>query len=162
MKRRTLLQAGIAGGALLAIGGIALVAGRDAERDRATVVRAVVPAILDGALPDGGDARLAAIDRCTHSVGVAVSQLAPSAQQELAQLFALLASAPGRIALARVDTPWERAGTTEVAAFLEAWRNHRIMLFRTGYVALHKLVLGSWYADEASWAAIGYDGPLPL
>jgi hypothetical protein len=162
MDRRTLLKAGAAGGALLAIGGVALVAGRDPDADRARVMGAVVPSILDGALPEPADERAAAVRRCVGGVGVAVSQLAPASRRELARLFALLAAPPGRRLLAGVRADWPDATPAEVAAFLEDWRLHRVALFRAGYGAMHDLVLGSWYADPASWSAIGYGGPLAL
>ena len=57
---------------------------------------------------------------------------------------------------------WPDAPTAEVAAFLEAWRRHRATLLRSGYAALHDLVLGTWYADRDAWAAIGYPGPPSL
>jgi hypothetical protein len=46
-----------------------------------------------------------------------------------------------------------------VADFLQSWRKHRLAMPQTAYLALHDLVLGSWYADPSSWAAIGYPGP---
>ena len=48
----------------------------------------------------------------------------------------------------------------QVSAFLQDWRLHRLGLLRTAYHALHDLVLGAWYAQPASWEAIGYPGPL--
>ena len=162
MKRRSLLKAGLAGGALLAVGGAALFIGRDPQRDRALILGAVVPALLDGALPVEAPARAAAIERVVDGVGVAIGLLAPSAQTELERLFTLLALAPGRRLLAGVATEWARAPIDEVAAFLEGWRNHRSALFRAGYAAIHDLVLGTWYADESAWSGIGYAGPLAL
>jgi hypothetical protein len=162
MKRRTLLKAGLAGGALLAVGAASILVGRDPLQDRATVMRAVAPAMLDGALPREPAARSAALERSLAAVDAAIASLAPSAQAELGQLFALLASAPGRRLLAGVAAPWESADIDQVAAFLASWRGHRLALFKTGYAALHDLVLGSWYADPSTWAAIGYPGPLKL
>ncbi|RPH45832.1 MAG: hypothetical protein EHM87_04795 [Burkholderiales bacterium] len=163
MRRRTLLKAGLVGGALLAAaGGAAIVANRDPHRDRDAVLGAVVPALLDGALPSGGALREAAVRRCTDGVVAAIAGLAPSSQAELAQLFALLGSAPGRRLLAGVHDDWHVADTAQVGAFLQSWRQHRFDLFRGGYAALHDLVIGTWYADPDAWPAIGYAGPLPL
>jgi hypothetical protein len=162
VQRRTILKLGVAGGALLAAGGIAIFAGRDPVRDRRTVLSAVVPVILDGAIPDRDPGRLEAVGRGVAGVETAISQLAPATQRELDQLFALLASAPGRSLAAGVSGSWETADPVEVAAFLERWRGHSIALFQSGYHALHDLVTGSWYADESTWSAIGYGGPLRL
>jgi hypothetical protein len=162
LRRRTVLKLGLTGGALLAAGGVAIVAGRDRLRDRRTVLSAVVPVILDGAIPDSEPGRSSAVARGVAGVETAISQLAIPTQRELDQLFALLASAPGRTLLAGVRAPWDSAQPTEVAAFLERWRGHPLALCRSGYHALHDLVTGSWYADEATWPGIGYDGPMPL
>lgn len=35
----------------------------------------------------------------------------------------------------------------------------RFDLLKSGYAALHDLILGTWYAQPESWAAIGYPGP---
>lgn len=161
--RRTFLKAGLLGGALLAAGGLAaLVAGRDADADRRQVLSAVIPAVLDGALPDEPQARAAAVARCADGVDAAIAGLPPAARQEAAQLFALLAIPPSRYALAGVRSSWDAASQEEAAAFLERWRVHPIALMRSGYGALHDLTLAAWYADESTWESIGYPGPLNL
>lgn len=162
MRRRTLLKIGLAGTALLAAGGVAILAGRDAGRDREAVLGAVAPVLLEGAIPAAGEARTAALRRTVAGVSVAIAQLAPSAQEELAQLFALLGSAPGRRLLAGLADDWPHAPAAHVAAFLEDWRLHRLATLRAGYGALHDLVLGTWYADPSTWPDIGYGGPLHL
>jgi hypothetical protein len=163
MRRRTLLKAGLAGGALLAAaGGVAIVAGRDARDDRKAVLAAVVPALLDGALPAAVAERDAAVRRCIDGVVAAIAGLAPASQTELEQLFTLLATTPGRRLLAGVPHAWKDADVAMVGAFLQSWRRHRFALFRGAYAALHDLVIGTWYADDAAWPGIGYAGPLPL
>jgi hypothetical protein len=159
LQRRTVLKLGLAGGALLAAGGIAIVAGRDAVHDRRAVLGAVVPVILAGAIPVDGPQHASAVQRSIAGVETAIAQFPAPTRRELDQLFALLGSAPGRSLLAGVSRPWDSADAGEVAAFLERWRSHSLSLFKTGYHALHDLVTGTWYADEATWAAIGYDGP---
>jgi hypothetical protein len=89
----------------------------------------------------------------------AIDGLPATTRRELDQLFGLLASHPGRW-LAGLD--WERATSEQVAAFLQRWRTSSFDLFVVGYQAMHDLVLGAWYADPSSWAAIGYPGPPKL
>lgn len=163
MQRRTLIKTGLAGAALLAAaGGASSWWRQDPVKQQATVLHALIPALLEGALPQSGAARSAAITETAQTVQQAIVRLAPSAQQELAQLFALLASTPGRRLLAGVPVPWEDTSVAQVNAFLQSWRTHRSGLMRSGYGALHDLVLGSWYAEPAHWAAIGYPGPRSL
>lgn len=162
MHRRTVLKAGVAAGVLLAAGGTAAwLAGRDPVEDRRTVLAAVIPVLLGDALP-AADARAAALRQALAATEAAIAGLAPAARDELARLFALLALAPTRLALAGVSQPWHAAPPEAVAGFLQRWRGHRLALLQAGYHALHDLVTGPWYADAANWPAIGYPGPPQL
>jgi hypothetical protein len=160
LQRRTFLKVGLAGGALLAAGGAASwLARRDAAADRREVLGAVIPAMLDGAVPAAEPQRQAAIEKTRVDVEAAIAALAPAAQDELAQLFALMAIAPTRLVLTGIARPWHEAGIAEVSAMLQSWRTHRLALLRGAYHGLHDLITAGWYADEARWAAIGYPGP---
>jgi hypothetical protein len=169
--RRTFLVAGLAGGATLAVAWWLRGANeRGAPRGVPTplsaldpaapaIIAAIVPVMLDGALPADPAAREAAVTETVANVAHAVSGLAPGAQHELAELFALLGLAPTRIALTGVKTTWADASPAAVAAFLERWRTSRWTLLRSAYDALHQLVLAAWYGNPGSWPAIGYPGP---
>jgi hypothetical protein len=165
MKRRTVLKVGLAGGALLAAGGVAwrlrAPTAPDAWRARALpVLRAVAPALLAGALPAEPAARAPALDGALERTLATIEGLPPATRTELAELFGLLDSAPGRW-LAGVDA-WDTATPDTVAVFLQRWRTHSFDLFQVGYHALHDLVLGPYYAEPATWEAIGYPGPIAL
>jgi hypothetical protein len=168
--RRRFLQAGLAGAAVLAIaGGVAWFRRRLAHAaaapalaaDARDVVRAIVPSMLAGALPEGAG-RAIAIDETVDGVDRAIAGLLPSARAELAQLFALLTSGVGRRAFAGVPAAWREATRGEVDAFLAAWQQSGWALKRTAYDALHQLVIAAWYANPRSWPAIGYPGPPEL
>ena len=165
--RRRFLQAGLAGAAALSIaGGIAWFRRRvDAAAtapvlggEARDVVRAIVPSMLAGALPQGAD-RATAIDETVAGVEHAIAGLPPAARAELAQLFALLTLGAGRRAFAGVPTAWRDAPREEVDAFLASWQASTWSLKRTAYDALHQLVIAAWYANPRSWPAIGYPGP---
>ncbi|MDP2821319.1 MAG: hypothetical protein Q8O52_01380 [Sulfuritalea sp.] len=171
--RRQFIKTGIAGGLLLAAAAIfqkpldragkqALVAGNPLDPSLRTVIQAVAPVILQGAFPAAGADRAAALERITKGVGLAVARLGAAAQQEVAELFALLAFAPTRIAVAGVSASWDQASVAEIESFLRHWQYSRLDLLKSGYQALHDLVLGAWYADPSTWAAIGYAGPPAL
>jgi hypothetical protein len=174
IARRRFLVVGIAGGAALAAAywlherrGSPPVAATGApasglDPDAQAIMTAIVPALLDGALPAEPHARAAAVGETVGEVALAISGLPPAAQQELAGLFALLAFAPARIALARVPSPWTEAPPAAISAFLERWRNSGWKLQRSAYDALHQLVFAAWYGNPRSWPAIGYDGPPAL
>lgn len=162
--RRRLLKAGLAGSLALACAG-ALRANpgyRAAAADTPLevldagdreVLAAIVPAILAGTEgPRQVDAVVASVDR-------AVAGLPPHLQREVRQLFALLGFAPARRLLAGVRRPWREATAEEVADFLRQWRASRFALLQQAYLALHELVMASWYARPDAWPAVGYPGP---
>jgi hypothetical protein len=45
-------------------------------------------------------------------------------------------------------------------ASLRGWQRSRLALRRQGFAALRNLAFFGWYAEESSWGAIGYAGPL--
>ncbi|WP_070313157.1 hypothetical protein [Janthinobacterium sp. HH107] len=169
MRRRSFLKLGVLGACALAAGGAAyrLVrgpapAGRFVlDGEARAALAAIVPAMLGSALPQEAPARAAALDGAIAGVDTAIHGLPLAAQQEVQDLFGLLALAPARRFVAGVKDGWHAADPAQVAAFLQAWRTHRLATLQTAYLALHDLILGAWYADAAHWAAIGYPGPLP-
>ena len=163
MDRRTLLKSTVFGAVALAGAGlVATITGRDPAADREQVLRALAPAILAGALAPDGPSRVADLDRALGGVRQAVAALPPAVRTDLDQLFGLLAAPPTRLALAGLTAGWDAVTPQQAADFLARWRDHRVTLFRAGYQALRDLVLAAWYADEASWAAVGYPGPPDL
>jgi hypothetical protein len=167
LSRRTFIAAGILGAAALAATRfIPRAPGpphdpslRALDADAATIVAAIVPAMLAGALPDERAARAAAARETVAAVDATILGLPPRAQRELDELFALLASLPGRVALAHTTASWSAMSETDTQAFLERLRGSRWTLLRAAYDALHQLVLASWYGNPRAWAAIGYGGP---
>jgi hypothetical protein len=170
ISRRTFITTGL-------LGAIALAAARwlrgphappgDAslgalDADAQAILQAIVPVLLAGALPVATEAKRAAIAETVRGIDVAVSGLAPSAQDELRQLFALLALPPARLAIARVSEPWDRASEADVRACLDRFRTSSLTLLRSAYGALHQLTFAAWYGNAASWSRIGYPGPPEL
>jgi hypothetical protein len=171
ITRRTLLKAGLAGGAALLLarwlytttsapstiveGGPAL------KPDARAIIAAIIPVLLEGALPGGaeeGSARAEALVAAEQ----AIAGLPPATRKELDQLFSLLALAPTRCLVAGVWTPWPEATQESIASFLARWRDSRFALLRSAYGALDQIVLGAWYGNPRAWPAIGYAGPPSL
>jgi hypothetical protein len=169
-SRRQFLKAGLAAGVVLAgAGWIASRRGRGPvpglhwlDERSAAIVTALVPVLLEGALPATGPERAEAIRETVEAFDRAVSGLAPAVQEEIAQLFSLLALAAGRFVVAGVRSAWAEATRDEIAAFLSRWRTSRFGLLRSGYQALAQLVLAAWYGNSRSWAGIAYPGPPSL
>lgn len=165
MRRRSFFKLGLLGACTVAAGGAAyrlVHTGSPLRRfelggEARAALAAIVPVMLGSALPPGAPALARAID----GVRAAILSLPLAQQGEVQDLFGLLALAPARRFVAGVEGGWRNAAPRQVAAFLQAWRLHRFATLQTAYLALHDLILGAWYADSASWAAIGYPGPMP-
>ncbi len=158
--RRDFLKLGVGSAVLLGAFGVASrFVGRHAVDDRREVLRGVIPAVLDGALPSAPEQRAHAISAALADVEATIAGLPPATQDELAKLFLALAAAPSRLLLAGLAKPWTEASAEEVAEVLQGWRTHRLTLLQSAYHAFHDLILGAAYADETRWADIGYPGP---
>lgn len=123
------------------------------------MIAAVARGLLTDSLPADPAANAVALVAAVRGVDVAVAGLPPGVQGEIQQLFGLLQFPLTRGFAAGVWTSWGDASTAQVAAFLSRWRYSGVALLRSGYQALHQLVMASWYGNSASWARIGYPGP---
>ena len=146
-SRRSFLKIGVAGAFTLAAGG-------------AVYRLAYPPALHRFALEGGAQAVLLAIIPAMLGPVLPELGLPLSTQQEVQDLFGLLALGPARRLLAGVGGSWEQADPRQVSAFLQSWRTHSLHTLQVAYQALHDLIIGAWYADPSSWERIGYPGPL--
>lgn len=168
MQRRSLLKLGLASAVVLAVGGAALatlkpgwVQGKltPAGRDLFSAIgRAMLEGTLPAAAPDSESALAGLLDR----VEVLVAGLAPHAQAELSQLLAILASGPGRLALAGLNADWPTASVPEVQQALQSMRTSAVSLRQQAYHALHDIITGAYFSEPATWPLLGYPGPTPL
>lgn len=166
--RRQFLKVGASGALLLSTARVARArptGGGEAAAPAAldggarAIVLAIIPVLLAGALPVERHARAKRIAATADGVALAVAALPPHAQADLDDLFLLLGFAPTRWLLAGVRSPWDEAPAGEIAGFLERWRASGWALKQQAYQALHDLVIGTFYAEPASWPTIGYPGP---
>lgn len=170
MQRRTLLGLGIAGSAVLALagGGAWLLRSAPAWRqgrlspDGARVVRAIARAVLEGSLPAAADVQAAALDAHLVRMHDTLAALAPASQREIDELLTLLSTAPGRIALAGLSPPWDKASVAELQHALHSMRLSSIGLRQQAYHALRDLTHAAYFADPATWTLLGYPGPMKL
>lgn len=128
------------------------------------VWRSLARGLLDGVLPsdESGQAQAQALDGLLARLHVAVLALPSHAQQELSQLLALLASAPGRVGLAGLVTDWPQAPLADVHAALQDMRSSRIGLRVQAYLALHDLVGAAYFSEPTTWTVLDYPGPMKL
>lgn len=173
LTRRQLLQAGIAGAAVLGLARLAYGpiaaeplyevahAGRfkvlDAESR--TALAAIARVMLRGALPRDEVEYATALHAAVLGCDTAIAGLPGTVQDEVKELLTLLAGRFGRRWIAGVSSAWGEASEEEVAHFLSRWRYSSFSLLRSGYQALHQIVFAAWYGNPQSWVGIGYEGP---
>jgi hypothetical protein len=171
ITRRTLLKAGLAGGAALflarwlytqtTVQSVADSHFSALDARARAIVNAIVPVLLQGALPPASAADTVCAE-IVFNVDQAIAGLPPEPRAEIEQLFALLAFAPSRCLIAGVWQPWPEAPAASIAAFLGRWRDSQFLTLRSAYGALHQLVMAAWYGSPNAWPAIGYPGPPSL
>ncbi|HET7794204.1 MAG TPA: hypothetical protein VFL64_12555 [Rhizobacter sp.] len=165
MQRRRFLQLGLGAAAALAVagGGFALLQpglqeGRLTEAGRA-VFSAVARAVLDGSLPADDASRTQAMRAHLNRLDDTLSAFPQGTQSELSQLLALLAAAPGRLALTGLAATWEAATVPQIQQALQGMRISSLGLKQQAYHALRDLTNAAYYADPSTWPLLGYPGP---
>lgn len=168
MQRRTLLTLGAGSAALLALagGGAALWRpGLDGTRLSAparAVFHAVARAVLDGSLSEDAAARERELQAHLDRLDATLAGFAPAVRGELSLLLALLGAPPGRVTLAGLVADWPAASIAELQTALESMRRSRLTLRQQAYHALRDLTNAAYYAEPATWARLGYPGPVAL
>lgn len=163
MKRRSLLQLGLFGGALVSLAGVGLALTRPGlQEGRLTpagreVFAAVARGVLDGVLPQPWPAE--ALQGHLQRVDAAIAAFPPGMQAELGQLVTLLASPPGRVMLTGLQPDWSGASTAEVQAMLQRLRVSAMPLRLQTFHALRDLTNAAYFADADTWQVMGYPGP---
>ncbi len=166
MQRRSLLKLGVVTGTALALigGSVSLLRepgwrdGRLTDSGRA-ILGAVARAVLDGSLPEAMGPQQAALASHLDRMDLTLRALPPMMQREIADMLALLAIPPGRLALAGLSVDWPRADVKDLQSALQGMRTSRINLRQQVYHALRDLTHGAYFADSATWSQLGYPGP---
>ena len=127
--------------------------------DDHTMLTALVPVMLAGALPQSPNEKRDAILQTITAVDITISHFPPAVREEIRQLLDLLQFPVTRLLLTGLTSAWNGASAEAIESFLSKWQQSRFGLLRSGYGALHDLICGGWYVNPASWPRIGYGGP---
>ncbi|MGB0495662.1 MAG: hypothetical protein ACPGJI_04835, partial [Kangiellaceae bacterium] len=99
------------------------------------------------------------LQQIKNNIDGTINLLSITTQKELRDLFDLLATGFGRLTLAGVWLNWQSANEKSINQFISNWRESSVDLLQIGYKGLHKIIIGSSFAEENLWGAIGYPGP---
>lgn len=166
MQRRRFLKLGLGATALLAVAGAGtallskpgLVEGRLSAPSR-QLMRAITVAVCGDLLPPEGPAREARLARHMDQLDRQIAGFPPALRGDLGQLLTLLGTAPGRLGLMGLRSPWAEASAAEVQARLQVMGHSSLALRQQVFHALRDLNCLVFFNDPASWALVGYPGP---
>ncbi|MCI0673039.1 MAG: hypothetical protein L0Y64_21530 [Myxococcaceae bacterium] len=168
-SRRSVLRRGLFGGALLALGGAGLLAARpgalvplppEGLRVLSPQEYAVLVAFARHALPNRPGFPTVEEVHLAVQVDRLLTRTVPGVAEEVKQLLGLFDNALTGFLFAGQPRAFTTLSHVEQAVVLEGWRTSRLVLRRTGFTALRTLVYGAYYGNPATWAAVGYPGPL--
>jgi hypothetical protein len=169
MSRRNFLRVGFLGTvALSTLSAAALLTGcstspvvsgfRLLRESDLKVLRALLPVVLAGELPEG-EAKVAAVEETLHTLDGVLYGTSVAGHKQVGQLFDLLSMPATRYTVVGLSSDWGKASATDIAAFLESWQHSSFQMLRAGYLGLTQMINMSWYLQPRSWAAINYAPP---
>lgn len=127
--------------------------------NRALVLSAILPALLYGALPTDSTAAVAALQRTEQAVTDFMAFLPVRQQQQLDQLFNLLANRFGRLGLSGYWLTLDKLTATELLTLLQRWRDSYLLLLQQAFHGLRELLYGAYYGQPEHWQALAYTAP---
>lgn len=166
ISRRHLLQAGLGGAGLLAVGGIGLSLQSSVLRQPASPLQvfdileySVMTAVADRICPEGDGFPGASDLDVAAGIDAFVAGLHPNAGAELKSLLRLLENAVVGLLFDGRGRPFTASTTEEQDATLRSWQHSHIQLRRSGLKVLRGLTSSVYYSDPLVYSNVGYPGP---
>lgn len=168
-SRRRFLKRGLLGGVLLAAGGASWLAlKKSADTPAPTGLKvftprhhAVLTALAARMIPTRAGWPSTETLEVARQCDAIVALADETAQAELKQLLMLFENALTGFLFGRRTLPFTRLDPEEQDAVLHEWATSAVTLRRSGYLALRTIITGAYFSQRASWAPMGYPGPLP-
>lgn len=166
ISRRHLLQVGLGGAGLLAVGGLGLSMQDSVLREPGrplqvldTLEYSVMSAVAERICPAGDGFPGGSTLDVAYGIDTFVARLDPAAGTELKALLRLLENAVAGLLLDGRPRPFTACSPEVQDATLEAWRQSRIQLRRSGMKVLVGLCSSTYYSDPRVYSHVGYPGP---
>ncbi|MDX1677052.1 hypothetical protein [Arsukibacterium sp.] len=160
MDRRQFILSGIA---LAAAASLSIYGWRQSfnadTSNRELVLSALLPALLYGALPEDATLAAAELARTKAAVTDFMPFLPVRQQQELHQLFNLLAHRISQLGLTGHLTQLAALTVQQRLALLDSWRDSFLEILQQAYHGLRELLYGAYYGQPEHWDALAYTAP---
>jgi hypothetical protein len=163
VTRRSFLRRGLWGGLLLAAGGVGLGVWPTRvdfrPRRRLLVVDerrfAVLAAVAARTVRAPGADPVEIAHRTDETLALAPVE----AQKDFRDLLGLFENALAGLVLDGRPRPFTRLAAADQDRVLEHWRDSRLLVRRSGYLALRKITQAAHYSQPSTWESVGYPGP---
>ena len=158
--RREFLRRG-AGALLLALGSVLPGCRAGEVRDEggpfSDSERQILRAICNRLLPGGAGAPAAIKLDVAGTIERLLRELGPHATSDFRSLLAVFEWSP--LLFQAKPRRFTRLAPQDQDQVIRGWAISRIGFRRTGFVAIKRVAMSTYYAQEGSWAAIGFPGP---
>lgn len=100
-----------------------------------------------------------------HDLGIAkiadgvMAKNPVDAQKDFKRVLGLLDNALAGFVLTGATAPFSQLPLAGRERVLRIWENHRVGVIRSGFVAMKRLSMSCYYANEQTWRGVGYAGP---
>lgn len=160
MDRRQFILTGIAAGASISLGIAAWQFSTHSDSDsRDWVLSAFLPALLYAALPEDSTLASEQLARTKQAVADFIPYLPRRQQQELQQLFDLLANRLTQLALTGHFSTLDNLSVTDKLSILHSWRDSYLALLQQAFHGLRELLYGAHYGQPEHWQGLNYTAP---
>lgn len=127
--------------------------------NRTLVLAAILPALLYGALPDDPQEARSALERTGQAVQDFMHFLPLRQQQQLDQLFNLMAHRFSRLGLTGLWLNLEELTLQQRVLILQRWRDSYLLILQQAYHGLRELLYGAFYGQPEHWHKLAYIAP---
>ncbi len=127
--------------------------------NRQWVLAALLPALLYGVLPQDPTLAQQQIARTQQAVSEFMPYLPLRQQQELHQLFNLLANRLSQLGLTGQISNLPELSIMQRLELLQRWRDSYLNLLQQAYHGLRELLYGAYYGQSEHWQALDYSAP---